>query len=829
MKNIKIILLICVLFLSSCWKNDEIVVEKNIENNTWIIEVETWVVDELGNKEIIKKREFCKIWDTETHLTSIEGECSNYFIEDNAIKYKQCCDDSSKIYDVDFDSFVPINKEYGKDKNSWYYNWYKIRESDWKTFNVLNKNYSYDKNYAFYNHRKLEWSDWKTFEALNDYYAKDKNQVYRYNNILKNIDVKTFEYIGNNFIYNYTKDKNFVYYNDEKIEKSDSKTFEVFDENRAFSKDKNFVYFEGKIIPESNSETFKILSYPDESGYSHFWKDKNFAYYENQKIEDIDIETFKVYDYLYAIDKNSLFFKSFKLDSNTDIDTFKILGKGFSIDKNFAYNWNKLIEYSNGPSFEIIDKYYQKDKNFVYLLGKKIKNSHWPSFEILNENYAKDNNQVYFNREIIQWADSKSFKVNKDNYFTAEDKNFKYIWLEKRDKKSAVKNYIEAYFSTNYYSHTLLQLKDKFQINNKDWELVLNIKFSPDDDTTVSHWYYENEMLTCGSSFNKNCLPRGDEIYWRELEIELKKNFSAVKKLTININGRMVYKDEKYYMEDGILWISSDWRYAETNFPYYWGWPWISCFFVDMKTWECLFESSYYLYEEKGKEFVEKKYDEIRGKYKLKKDFDKGGGFFLEKYNIRNDVEIIWREYWSKELLEELKGYWITPTEEDLIDYPKTTDIVLKHPETGVQVTIEEGIWSNFGWFYWHNQMQGIISLTWAYREGDQIFSHSIIPQDLLDSKLSILYNNVAMHYYNKKEYTKALEYFQKSIEINDKYWQAYYNKSCTYSLLWQKTEAIQTLKQALEIDNKTFKEKAKKDSDFDSIRNEEDYINLVK
>ena len=57
-----------------------------------------------------------------------------------------------------------------------------------------------------------------------------------------------------------------------------------------------------------------------------------------------------------------------------------------------------------------------------------------------------------------------------------------------------------------------------------------------------------------------------------------------------------------------------------------------------------------------------------------------------------------------------------------------------------------------------------------------------ILWQNFLYEKTATLYNSVAMKYYKEQEYSKALEYFQKSIKINTKYWQAYYNKACTYS-----------------------------------------------
>ena len=85
------------------------------------------------------------------------------------------------------------------------------------------------------------------------------------------------------------------------------------------------------------------------------------------------------------------------------------------------------------------------------------------------------------------------------------------------------------------------------------------------------------------------------------------------------------------------------------------------------------------------------------------------------------------------------------------------------------------------------------------------------------------------MHYHNEKSYTQALEYFEKAINADSKYSQAYYNKACTHSLLSQKDKAIADLKKAMEFDAEEFKEKAKKDSDFDVIRGDEEFVELLK
>ncbi len=133
----------------------------------------------------------------------------------------------------------------------------------------------------------------------------------------------------------------------------------------------------------------------------------------------------------------------------------------------------------------------------------------------------------FIDKEIIEGADSTSFKVDEESYFTAEDKSFKYIWAEKRDRKSAVKNFIEAYFSTTNW--VISNVKDKFQINNKDGELILNIDYNFSYDEHSKYRFNDHEMLTCYTS-GESCLSRGDEPFWRKIRNWTKKIFLSSKK-----------------------------------------------------------------------------------------------------------------------------------------------------------------------------------------------------------------------------------------------------------------------------------------------------------
>ncbi|MCK9266582.1 tetratricopeptide repeat protein [bacterium] len=76
--------------------------------------------------------------------------------------------------------------------------------------------------------------------------------------------------------------------------------------------------------------------------------------------------------------------------------------------------------------------------------------------------------------------------------------------------------------------------------------------------------------------------------------------------------------------------------------------------------------------------------------------------------------------------------------------------------------------------------------------------------------------------------YEEAEECIQQIIKINPKHAPAYYNKACLRVLTNNKKDALLNLKKAIELDS-SFKEYAKKDKDFSSIKDDNDFQNLLR
>ena len=89
------------------------------------------------------------------------------------------------------------------------------------------------------------------------------------------------------------------------------------------------------------------------------------------------------------------------------------------------------------------------------------------------------------------------------------------------------------------------------------------------------------------------------------------------------------------------------------------------------------------------------------------------------------------------------------------------------------------------------------------------------------------LWSNRASVLIQLRRYTDAIESCQKAISIKSDYDTAMYNMACCYSLLNMGSEAFTSLKKAIGLNSK-WRDSAKGDSDFDSIRSTQEFRNLV-
>ena len=79
----------------------------------------------------------------------------------------------------------------------------------------------------------------------------------------------------------------------------------------------------------------------------------------------------------------------------------------------------------------------------------------------------------------------------------------------------------------------------------------------------------------------------------------------------------------------------------------------------------------------------------------------------------------------------------------------------------------------------------------------------------------------------NLERYEQAIASYDRAIEIKSDDFGAYYNKACYYASQHQLQLAVENLQQAIHLENNC-KEMAKTDKDFDSIRSESLFQDLL-
>ena len=86
-------------------------------------------------------------------------------------------------------------------------------------------------------------------------------------------------------------------------------------------------------------------------------------------------------------------------------------------------------------------------------------------------------------------------------------------------------------------------------------------------------------------------------------------------------------------------------------------------------------------------------------------------------------------------------------------------------------------------------------------------------------------YRGIALHHLGRNE--QAIASYDKAIEIKPDLQDAWYNKACCYVLQNPFDKGIEHLAKAIDLNTK-WRDKAKTDSDFDSIRDDEQFKALI-
>lgn len=389
--------------------------------------------------------------DTKPKPETVRHDLGGIFETDGKKIYRKYFGEQPTIADAE--TFTYLGHEYyGKDKERVYYRDKVVYNSDPETFVALSTNYGKDKNTVFFQEDTFR-ADAASFVALSELYAKDKNNVFRYGRVVKDADPETFDIktkCDKNSFFRfgdklegidiksyetlsdiYCKDKSKVFFRDDVIEGANPKTFLILIQD--YSRDREHVFIENKMVANADPNSFEILD-------SDISRDKNYLFYKEHRIIGADRnEELKYKRGDFYKSAKDFYFKQYKM--NADIETFEIeaFGRGYSRDKKqvyYAYNDTAFaIKDADLKSFEAINfksltslTHLAKDKNRVYTKGIVIEGADPKTFGLIagNIRYAKDINHVYYDGKMIEDADPKSFEPADQHGYKWRDKTGMY-------------------------------------------------------------------------------------------------------------------------------------------------------------------------------------------------------------------------------------------------------------------------------------------------------------------------------------------------------------------------------------------------------------------
>jgi tetratricopeptide (TPR) repeat protein len=170
-----------------------------------------------------------------------------------------------------------------------------------------------------------------------------------------------------------------------------------------------------------------------------------------------------------------------------------------------------------------------------------------------------------------------------------------------------------------------------------------------------------------------------------------------------------------------------------------------------------------------------------------------------------NDEGVVIGEHDEEQLQHEelyvvLEGHATFTVDGEEIDAPAGTLVHVRDPEakrkaTGTPETVVFTVGAKPGEAYTPSAWEGNAEGFQAYQEGD---------------------------------YERALELFVAGEEEFPDSAARIYNVACMCALLGRREEALENLRRALELDGETFGPAALKDSDFDSIKDDPEFVELV-
>lgn len=156
----------------------------------------------------------------------------------------------------------------------------------------------------------------------------------------------------------------------------------------------------------------------------------------------------------------------------------------------------------------------------------------------------------------------------------------------------------------------------------------------------------------------------------------------------------------------------------------------------------------------------------------------------------------------------------------------------IKAYDQDIQIQPFHEVYQNLGLalFYLDREEEALVSFNKAI-ELDKTFYQAWYSRGVLRLKrmkyINLFPGSLDLSEESKKQYKEAIESFNKTIEIEQKYHRAWYDRAECYAIIQEVDLAIKDLKQAIDL-NHEYKTKAKTNTYFDEIREDERFKKLI-
>ncbi|RAW02217.1 DKNYY domain-containing protein [Pseudochryseolinea flava] len=281
-------------------------------------------------------------------------------------------------------TFIPLANDIGKDKDHIFFQ-YQPQQVDYTSFNIKDKTILRDKDHVYY--RPYEYS----------------HQLL----VVEQANPETFTYLtvdDNN--YSWSRDAHHYFYYHKKVDVH-YPSFKFL--TAALVADHHHIYLayghELLIKEYVTAPIEKLARCYARMGHTLLYH-HSYHGYASFKFDKID--RIKITDDEYILVNNQPIIKGVMLNTPVDTETFETFP-----------DWNYI---------------YARDKNNVYFEGERFASADLDTFEIVGHRYSKDKNHVYYEKEIVLDVDVTKFRI--DDNMTATDGKTKFYQGKPEDKSN---------------------------------------------------------------------------------------------------------------------------------------------------------------------------------------------------------------------------------------------------------------------------------------------------------------------------------------------------------------------------------------------------------